>query len=210
MQLKFMALLLIASLVFASAQTFGQEKDLLSAEYSKCIEDSGGTDPGMLDCMGAEGDRQDKRLNDAYKKLMNELKPERKRQLQEAQRLWIKYIEANCDFYLDPDGGTAARLAASECPVLAKAAELRNLRTSCGKFASQVPPASRVRQRRMELDRVELDRGGRTRGRISCPSANTQVLLMAHLRHVQSYSASPQYPQKQSYDHTYHGYSRPS
>ena len=127
MQLKFMALLLIALLVFASAQTFGQEKDLLSAEYSKCIEQSGGTDPGMLDCMGAEAERQDKRLNDVYKKLMNELKPERKRQLQEAQRLWIKYIEANCDFYLDPDGGTAARLAASECPVLAKAARAKEL-----------------------------------------------------------------------------------
>jgi len=127
MQLKFTSLLLMAFLAIASAQTFGQEKDLLSAEYSKCIEQSGGTDPGMLDCMGAEAERQDKRLNDVYKKLMNELKPERKRQLQEAQRLWIKYIEANCDFYLDPDGGTAARLAASECPVLAKAARAKEL-----------------------------------------------------------------------------------
>ena len=63
----------------------------------------------MLDCVGAEAKRQDKRLNDAYKKLMNELKRERKRQLQEAQRLWIKYIEVNCNFYLDPDGGTEQR-----------------------------------------------------------------------------------------------------
>ena len=127
MQLKYTPLLLMAFLAIASAQTFGQEKDLLSAEYSKCIEQSGGTDPGMLDCMGAEAKRQDKRLNDVYKKLMSELKPERKRQLQEAQRIWIKYIEANCDFYLDPDGGTAARLAASECPVLAKATRAKEL-----------------------------------------------------------------------------------
>jgi uncharacterized protein YecT (DUF1311 family) len=55
----------------------------------------------MLDCLGAEAQRQDKRLNDAYKKLMNELKPERKKQLQEAQRLWVKYTELNCNFYLD-------------------------------------------------------------------------------------------------------------
>ena len=47
--------------------------------------------------------------------------------LQEVQRLWIKYTEANCNFYLDPDGGTAARLAASECPVLAKAARAKEL-----------------------------------------------------------------------------------
>jgi hypothetical protein len=62
-----------------------------------------------------------------YKKLMNELKPERQRQLQEAQRIWLKYMEANCAFYLDPDGGTAAQLAASECRVLAKAARAKEL-----------------------------------------------------------------------------------
>jgi hypothetical protein len=84
MQLSYPPLLLMAFLAIASAQAFGQETDLLSAEYSKCIEQSGGTDPGMLDCIGAEAKRQDKRLNDVYKKLMNELKSERKRQLQDA------------------------------------------------------------------------------------------------------------------------------
>jgi len=83
---NYLPLLLMAFLAMPSAQAFGQDKDLLTAEYSKCIEQSGGTDPGMLDCMGAEAERQDKRLNDAYKKLMNELKPERRKELQEAQR----------------------------------------------------------------------------------------------------------------------------
>jgi uncharacterized protein YecT (DUF1311 family) len=117
----------MSSLAVTSAQAFGQDRDLLSAEYSKCIEQSGGTDPGMLDCMGAEAERQDKRLNDAYKKLMNELKPDRRKELQEAQRLWIKYTEANCNFYLDPEGGTAAKLVASECPVRPKAARAKEL-----------------------------------------------------------------------------------
>jgi uncharacterized protein YecT (DUF1311 family) len=119
--------LLMAFLAIASTQTLGQEANQLSVEYSKCIEQSGGTDPGMLDCIVAEAKRQDKRLNDVYKKLMNELKPERRRQLQDAQRLWIKYIEANCNFYLDPESGTAATLAATECPVLAKAARAKEL-----------------------------------------------------------------------------------
>lgn len=127
MQLNYPPLLLMAFLAIGSTQAFGQEKDPLSAEFSTCIEQSGGTDPGMLDCLGAEAERQDKRLNDVYKKLMNELKPERKKELQEAQRLWIKYTEANCNFYFDPDGGTAARLAASSCPVLAKAARAEEL-----------------------------------------------------------------------------------
>ncbi|HEX5931004.1 MAG TPA: lysozyme inhibitor LprI family protein [Methyloceanibacter sp.] len=126
MRLKPPLLLLTACLAVASAPAFAQQQDL-SAEYAKCIEQSGGTDPGMLDCMGAEEKRQDKRLNDAYKKLMGELNPERKKELQEAQRLWLKYVEANCNFDLDPDGGTAARLAATECPVLAKAARAKEL-----------------------------------------------------------------------------------
>jgi uncharacterized protein YecT (DUF1311 family) len=56
-----------------------------------------------------------------------ELKPDRRKELQEAQRLWIKYTEANCNFYLDPEGGTAAKLAASECQVRAKAARAKEL-----------------------------------------------------------------------------------
>jgi uncharacterized protein YecT (DUF1311 family) len=127
MQLKYTSLLLMPFFAIAPAQAFGQEKDPLSAEYSKCIEQSGATDPGMFDCIVAEAERQDKRLNDAYKKLMNELKPERRKELQEAQRLWLEYTEANCNFYLDPDGGTAAKLAASECPVLAKASRAKEL-----------------------------------------------------------------------------------
>ena len=74
MRLKPPLLLLTACLAVASAPAFAQQQDL-SAEYAKCIEQSGDTDPGMLDCMGAEEKRQDKRLNDAYKKLMGELNP---------------------------------------------------------------------------------------------------------------------------------------
>jgi uncharacterized protein YecT (DUF1311 family) len=126
MQLKPTPLLLMAFLAIASAPAFAQQDDL-SAEYANCIEQSGGADPAMLDCMGAEEKRQDKRLNDAYKKLMNELSAERKKALQDAQRLWLKSMQANCDFYLDPDGGTAAKLAAAECPVQAKAARAKEL-----------------------------------------------------------------------------------
>ncbi len=126
MQLTYPPIVLTAFLAVASAPAFAQQNDL-SPEFAKCIEQSGGTDPGMLDCIGAEEKRQDKRLNDAYKKLMSELSPGRKQGLQDAQRLWLKYAEANCNFYLDPDGGTVATLAAAECPVLAKAARAKEL-----------------------------------------------------------------------------------
>jgi uncharacterized protein YecT (DUF1311 family) len=99
-------------------------------EFSRCIEKAGAVDPAVLDCISDEYDRQDKRLNAAYRKLMGSLKGERKKQLLEAQRLWGKYTEANCGFYYDPDGGTMARMQAAECGVTARserAAELEIL-----------------------------------------------------------------------------------
>jgi uncharacterized protein YecT (DUF1311 family) len=77
--------------------------------------------------MAAENALQDKRLNKAYKTLMGKLEPERRKQLQEAQRLWLRYTEMNCDFYYDPNGGTAARAASNECSVRARAVRAREL-----------------------------------------------------------------------------------
>lgn len=74
----------------------------------------------ILECLGDEYTRQDKRLNAAYQKLMSSLKGERKKQLLEAQRLWGKYTEANCGFYHDPDGGTSAVMLSVECGVTAR------------------------------------------------------------------------------------------
>lgn len=99
-------------------------------EYRHCIEKAGAVDPAVLECIGDENTHQDKRLNTAYRKLMASLKGDRKKQLLETQRLWMKYTEANCSFYYDPDGGTLARMMSAECDVTARilrAAELEEL-----------------------------------------------------------------------------------
>jgi len=99
-------------------------------EYDRCVQKAAAVDPAVLECIGDEYSRQDKRLNDAYRKLMASLKGDRKKQLLEAQRLWTKYTEANCGFYYAPDGGTSARMISFECEVTARilrAAELENL-----------------------------------------------------------------------------------
>lgn len=47
-----------------------------------------------------------------------------------AQRAWVQYRDANCAFYADPDGGTAAGVAANDCmlrEIAERAAELRLL-----------------------------------------------------------------------------------
>jgi uncharacterized protein YecT (DUF1311 family) len=86
-----------------------------SKEFSTCIDKSGGVTPEMIDCISGETKRQDALLNENYRKLMASVSAGRKQALQEAERAWIKFRDTNCDFYYDPDGGSAARIEASDC-----------------------------------------------------------------------------------------------
>jgi uncharacterized protein YecT (DUF1311 family) len=106
----------------------------LSKEYSVCLDKaSEGPWADMFECNGEELDRQDARLNDNYKKLMSKLSRDRNKALLKAQRAWIKFRDAHCDFYLDPAGGSADRLLSSICLVETtanRAKELENLLSS--------------------------------------------------------------------------------
>ena len=106
-----------ASLVLAcTALTASAQDAALSPQFTSCMDKSGGITIGMIECIGAETSRQDARLNRVYKKAMGELEsPERKKQLQTAQRAWIKFRDANCAYYYDPDGGSMARVSANQC-----------------------------------------------------------------------------------------------
>lgn len=119
-----MLLALAAAAMPACAQHGAQSK-----QYLRCI-DKAVSNPAIQDCISAQYVVEDKRLNVAYQVLMSQLRGERKKELQQIQRLWLKYSEANCLFYHDPDGGTAAALSANECSLdarSARATELENL-----------------------------------------------------------------------------------
>lgn len=104
-----------------------QDKEIgLSTGFEKCMDKAVST-VDMIDCMTKENTSQDKRLNRAYKSLMETLSAERKKKLQEAQRAWIKYRDANCDYYNDPDGGSMARIAANNCVLDATASRAQEL-----------------------------------------------------------------------------------
>ena len=84
----------------------------------------------MTNCILAETNRQDAKLNEQYKKLISKLSVQRQTALIEAQRAWIRFRDANCGFYNDPEGGTAAQLVAHECflkAVVDRAEELKLL-----------------------------------------------------------------------------------
>jgi uncharacterized protein YecT (DUF1311 family) len=102
----------------------------MTQEYLTCMDKSNGNTAGMTDCISAETARQDARLNENYKRLMQKLSAKRKNALQAAQRAWVKFRDANCSFYFDPDGGTAALLDGRDCFLQAtadRAKELKNL-----------------------------------------------------------------------------------
>jgi uncharacterized protein YecT (DUF1311 family) len=98
-----------------------------SKEFEACLDKAGGVTPAMIDCISAELKRQDALLNQNYRKLMASLSAGRKKVLQEAQRAWIKFRDTNCDFYFDPDGGSAARIDANECLLNATADRAKEL-----------------------------------------------------------------------------------
>lgn len=110
-------LTLIAATLLPISCAFAESDVKLSVEFDKCINKSGGSDFTMIECSSAEWKRQDIRLNAAYKKALGALAPEKRKELQEVQRLWLKYSDAKCKFYYDNAefSGTLDRYVASSC-----------------------------------------------------------------------------------------------
>lgn len=124
-----MRTLLVAGLALF---TFGhaQAEQHTSDSYAACLNNAGGVTTVMEECIQRELEIQDRRLNTAYQALMKSLSEKRRAQLRDAQRKWIAFRDANCSFYFDPEGGSAARLASNECVVTLtahRASELENL-----------------------------------------------------------------------------------
>jgi len=100
----------------------------MTKEYLTCLDKASGVTVEMITCINAETKRQDVRLNENYNKLGSKLSANRKKALLEAQRAWIKFRDANCRFYYDPEGGSSARVAADECLLNATADRVRELK----------------------------------------------------------------------------------
>jgi uncharacterized protein YecT (DUF1311 family) len=89
-KILFIALLAISFVSVAEDNKF-------SADYDKCMNKAGpaGDFSGMVSCMQNEFNTQDIALNKAYKSAISRLNKEMSGNLQEAQREWIKYRDAN-------------------------------------------------------------------------------------------------------------------
>jgi uncharacterized protein YecT (DUF1311 family) len=98
-----------------------------SRDFDVCMDQSDGVTQSMVECIDAEVRQQDARLNRAYKELMASLSPPRQTQLRDAQRFWIKYRDANCAFYYNPEGGTIVRIEAGQCLLTTTATRAKEL-----------------------------------------------------------------------------------
>lgn len=83
--------------------------------FAECMDKSGETTLGMKECIAEETNKQDKRLNSAYKKVLKSLSSKRQAQLKKAQRAWVAYRDAECEYLHDPDGGTLAGVISANC-----------------------------------------------------------------------------------------------
>jgi uncharacterized protein YecT (DUF1311 family) len=117
---------LALSIAFNAHAADGEE--LLGKDYAACMDKAGGVTARMLECMGTETKAQDVKLNASYQKALAGLTAARKKELTEIQRMWLKYRDANCKFYMDPDGGTLARVTSSQCFMMATATRADELR----------------------------------------------------------------------------------
>jgi uncharacterized protein YecT (DUF1311 family) len=69
----------------------------------------------MVECLKAKTAQWDTRLNKAYRQaLAHAATSAQADKLRAAQRLWLQYRQANCEYY-DAGEGTIARLEAGEC-----------------------------------------------------------------------------------------------
>jgi len=87
-----------------------------SASYRSCIDRSEGVSLAIVECDGAEFERQDKALNAVYRELTARLEPKLRVPLQKAERAWLVFRDAQCDFeYSREQGGTLAPVFFNGC-----------------------------------------------------------------------------------------------
>ncbi|MFG0407761.1 lysozyme inhibitor LprI family protein [Pseudomonas sp. FYR_11] len=88
--------------------------DDYTATYVQCMDKASST-VAMSECIGAETQVQDQRLNRVYKQLMGKLDAGQQKILLDVQRKWLAYRDGNCQFHVQASGGTMAQLEGGTC-----------------------------------------------------------------------------------------------
>ncbi|HEY4141327.1 MAG TPA: lysozyme inhibitor LprI family protein, partial [Pseudolabrys sp.] len=77
-------------------------------------DDCDGGTAQIVECIGKLTEEQDRRLNKAYRETLKDVRSEQRDLLKTAQRLWVKYRDANCEYYHQGEG-SISRIEAEQC-----------------------------------------------------------------------------------------------
>lgn len=103
----------LAGLALACSTTLAMADDP-SPAYARCMDNASST-LAMGECLKAETQVQDQRLNRVYKQLLGKLPADQQKSLRDVQRKWLAYRDGNCQFHRKASGGTLAQLEAGTC-----------------------------------------------------------------------------------------------
>lgn len=78
---------------------------VLRPQYQRCLDASGGAAAAMQDCIDEEHAYQDRRLNEAYRRLIARMLASEAASLRERQRAWIRQRDRDCDPGATPGQG---------------------------------------------------------------------------------------------------------
>jgi len=98
---RFLMILVIVFYVFLGNVVWAgkkEDKHPIDVWLEKCIEKDSST-AGMINCSAKAYEMWDKELNKVYQELMKKLSPEERKLLQESQRQWLKFRDAEFKFY---------------------------------------------------------------------------------------------------------------
>ena len=107
-----------------------QQKQPFSKDFYKCDKERGETTVGIASCLEEELNREDKRLNIAYKKAKESIQPFRRESLKKVQLAWIAYRDAKCGFLHHKESGSSGSLDEQECLIketMIRAKELKDI-----------------------------------------------------------------------------------
>ena len=98
----------------AAAALIGTAAFAWSGDQGEPDQGCDGSMPEMVDCLNAKTAYWDKRMTIAYQLMLKAGRPEQRKQLRVAQRLWIQYRDANCLCY-DLGQGSVAKVEFAGC-----------------------------------------------------------------------------------------------
>lgn len=96
-------LLLLCLILLVVGRTYGQH---MNAPDAPCQPP--GSNAGMTACFIQASKAADERLNKTYSRIREVLSPDEQRDLQSAQRLWLKFRDTNCSAERNLYGGGSA------------------------------------------------------------------------------------------------------